>query len=296
MTNEPRGRTLAAGQRCLLHIVDLSGAVQTIWHADDLLLEAPNWTEDGRALILNGDGDLWRLDIETAALSRIPISGVPPLNNDHVLAPGGDFVFVSAGDGQLYRAPLKGGEARVVTARGEGDESFTHYLHGVSPDGDELAFVGVEEVGQGSFVVDIFTIPAQGGSRRKWTDGSVPVDGCEYSPDGDWIYFNTEQFDGHAQLARMRRDGSAVEQLTRDERVNWFPHLSPDGRQTAYLSYPSGTRGHPADVEVELHLVSDDGWDAPRTVAELFGGQGTINVNSWAPSSDRFAFVSYPMP
>jgi hypothetical protein len=26
----------------------------------------------------------------------------------------------------------------------------------------------------------------------------------------------------------------------------------------------------------------------------LQGGQGTINVNSWAPDSDRFAYVSYP--
>jgi len=27
----------------------------------------------------------------------------------------------------------------------------------------------------------------------------------------------------------------------------------------------------------------------------LFGGQGTLNVNSWAPDSKRFAFVSYRM-
>jgi TolB protein len=26
----------------------------------------------------------------------------------------------------------------------------------------------------------------------------------------------------------------------------------------------------------------------------LFGGLGTINVNSWSPDSTRFAFVSYP--
>jgi len=30
-----------------------------------------------------------------------------------------------------------------------------------------------------------------------------------------------------------------------------------------------------------------------KTVAELFGGQGTINVNSWSPDSKKFAFVSY---
>ena len=28
-------------------------------------------------------------------------------------------------------------------------------------------------------------------------------------------------------------------------------------------------------------------------VTQLFGGQGTMNVNSWSPDSRRFAFVSY---
>nr|WP_297636483.1 hypothetical protein [Caldilinea sp.] len=32
---------------------------------------------------------------------------------------------------------------------------------------------------------------------------------------------------------------------------------------------------------------------ASRTIAKLFGGQGTINVNSWAPDSRTLAFVSY---
>ena len=28
-------------------------------------------------------------------------------------------------------------------------------------------------------------------------------------------------------------------------------------------------------------------------LAKIFGGQGTINVNSWSPDSTHFAFVSY---
>jgi TolB protein len=30
-----------------------------------------------------------------------------------------------------------------------------------------------------------------------------------------------------------------------------------------------------------------------RLLMKFFGGQGTIDVNSWAPDSTRFAFVSY---
>jgi TolB protein len=74
--------------------------------------------------------------------------------------------------------------------------------------------------------------------------------------------------------------------------VNWFPHLARDGAHAVYLSFPSGTRGHPAGLHVELYRVAND-WTRPVGRIPLFGGQGTINVNSWAPSSDRFAFVSY---
>ena len=33
----------------------------------------------------------------------------------------------------------------------------------------------------------------------------------------------------------------------------------------------------------------------PETIVRLFGGQGTLNVNSWAPDNRRFAFVSYEL-
>jgi TolB protein len=42
-------------------------------------------------------------------------------------------------------------------------------------------------------------------------------------------------------------------------------------------------------------LVQDGNWGAATAFAELFGGQGTINVNSWSPDGRRFAYVEYPM-
>jgi Tol biopolymer transport system component len=109
--------------------------------------------------------------------------------------------------------------------------------------------------------------------------------------------FNTEQFStrpGHAQLARVRPDGTGLEQLSFDERVNWFPHVAPTGDVAVYLSYPPGTLGHPADLPVKLRLVAVDAWQEPTTLVALNGGQGTINVPSWAPDGSAFAFVDYP--
>lgn len=42
-------------------------------------------------------------------------------------------------------------------------------------------------------------------------------------------------------------------------------------------------------------LVRDGDWANPSHAVRLFGGQGTINVNSWAPDSRRFGYVAYPV-
>jgi Tol biopolymer transport system component len=161
-----------------------------------------------------------------------------------------------------------------------------------------LAYTGAEEVNGDAFgSLNIFSIPAAGGDDVQLTRSEKPNDGPEYSPDGHWIYFNSEMtssIPGHAQLFRMRTDGSELTQLTHDDRVNWFPHVSPGGNLLVYLSYELGTRGHPANKPVELRCMPPQGGKSEPLLG-LFGGQGTINVNSWAPDGRRFAFVEYPV-
>src|SRR5439155_25294388 len=50
---------------------------------------------------------------------------------------------------------------------------------------------------------------------------------------------------------------TGVEQLTHDERVNWFPHVSPNGKWIVYVSYPAGTVKHPPDKDVILRRMRD---------------------------------------
>ena len=293
-------RELTKGQRCQVWIHDTASRTnRMILETEELLLEAPNWTVQGDALVLNGQGKLWRLPIEGAVLQTINLQSVPPLNNDHVLDPDGEHIFVSTyDDWQLYRAPLAGGVAVQVSGK-EGPEGLLHFLHGVSPDGRQLAFVGVQaRITDDSLKflsAEICTLGSDGREFRQITSGGMPADGPEYSPDGAWIYFNTEAFSGHAQIARMHPDGSGSQRLTEQPTVDWFPHLSPDGRLAVYLAYPPATKGHPADLWVDLKLVRGGDWHGAETVAHLFGGQGTINVNSWSPDSTRFAFVAYPI-
>ena len=87
--------------------------------------------------------------------------------------------------------------------------------------------------------------------------------------------------------------------MTFDEDLNsWFPHVSPDGKKVVFIAYHKGDlkpNEHLANKNVVLRMMTAKGKKV-RTIHTLFGGQGTINVNSWAPDSRHIAFVSYRLP
>ncbi|HEY0375222.1 MAG TPA: biopolymer transporter Tol [Amnibacterium sp.] len=292
------GRTdLQAGQVSQLIVADADGGGRRLVLQTDRLIESPNWTPDGEWLIVNGQGRLYRVRADgDGDLEQIPVGAVGGVNNDHVLSPDGHRIYFSA-DGHLYCVPVEGGDARRVSNVHPDEQHYSYWLHGVSPDEQTLAYVSVEPEGdQPRARRNLATIPAAGGPDHQLTEGVNGYDGPEFSPDGRWIYYNSEEAasrPGHAQIFRMAPDGGGREQLTFDERVNWFPHLSPDGASFVYISYEPGTVTHPADLPVELRMLPAQG-GTPRTVVRLFGGQGTLNTNSWAPDSRRFAFVAYP--
>ena len=290
------GRSLREGQKCRLHVFDVATRLATvIAEFDHVLFEAPNWGADGKTLYLNGQGGLWTLPLDSPLEPRrVDYKGLPAINNDHVLDPDGEAIFMSAMDGHIYHGALDGGSIRRVTA----EDDVWHFLHGVSPDGATLGFVRPDPSGGPARLA---LMPSAGGPVTVVDTSAGHVDGPEWSPDGAWIYFNTERWaskPGHAQLARVPSANPAadrVERLISTSTVDWFPHLAPNGRLAVYLQYPAGTVGHPEDLDVELVLVDTTDWSTALARVPLFGGQGTINVNSWSPDSTRFAFVSYPL-
>ena len=117
-------------------------------------------------------------------------------------------------------------------------------------------------------------------------------DGSEYSPDGKYIYFNSNRT-GKMQIWRMKPDGSEQVQLTKGELNDWFPHVSPDGKWIVFISFPAEVDpgDHPFYKHVYLRMMQVTGGE-PKVIAYLFGGQGTMNVPSWSPDSKKIAFVS----
>jgi TolB protein len=274
-----------------LEAVDIDSADRRVAYLASGRFEAPNWTRDGQAFLFNRDGHLERLAAEGGAPTKIDTGIATRLNNDHGISPDGKQLAISDNSQEdheslVYIVPISGGEPRRIT------QKAPSYWHGWSPDGSTLAFVGQRD---GDF--DIYTLPAEARAgapaphETRLTTAKGLDDGPEYSPDGKYIYFNSERT-GHMQIWRMKPDGSEQEQVFSDDLNNWFPHISPDGQWMVFLTYAADVSGHPENKDVMLRLMSLA--DKKITLlAKLFGGQGTINVPSWSPDSKRLAFVSY---
>ncbi len=275
--------------RSTLETIAISTGDRRIVYQTNELIEAPNWSNDGAALFFNGDGLIFRLPLTGPAEPvRIDTRFAVYCNNDHGLSPDGTQLVISdgtkPGGSRIYVLPIAGGTPREITPLAPS------YWHGWSPDGLTLVYCAKRDDRFG-----IFSIPAAGGEERRLTTAATADgldDGPEFSPDGQWIYFNSDRT-GLMQIWRMKPDGTAPEQVTNDNFNNWFAHPSPNGRWLAYLSYAPEVKGHPADKEVALRLLPLAGAAEPRVLVKLFGGQGTINVPSWSPDSLRLAYMRY---
>lgn len=274
----------------VLEICDATTGERTVVKEFPYLIEAPNWTTDGQWLIYNSGGKLYKLSPDQPGEpQQIETGYAIRCNNDHVLSADGEQIAVSHGTkedvrSRIYTLPLSGGTPRLITPMAPS------YLHGWSPDGKQLAYCAERK---GNY--DVYVIPAEGGEEQRLTTAEGLDDGPEYAPDGQHIWFNSVR-SGLMQVWRMKVDGSEQTQMTFDETRNaWFPHVSPDGKQVVFITYYKGDLEpgqHLANKNVELRIMPASGGES-RLLVKLFGGQGTINVNSWAPDSRRFAFVSY---
>jgi TolB protein len=96
------------------------------------------------------------------------------------------------------------------------------------------------------------------------------------------------------QIWHMGADGAHPQQLSSDDAEDWFPHVSPNGKQLVYLSYTKGTKGHPANEDVKLRLLDLTTLQS-RVLIDLLGGEGSLNAPSWSPDSHHLAFTGYEM-
>jgi len=272
-----------------LEILDVETGNREVIYETETHIEAPNWSRNGKFLIYNSGGKLYNYSLKKAKVSEINTGSVTANNNDHGISFDGKTLAISSSadvNGKkrsvVFTVPVKGGTPKRITENGPS------YWHGWSPDGNWLAYCAERN---GNY--DVYKIPANGGEEIRLTSAEGLDDGPEYSPNGKYIYFNSTRT-GMMQIWRMKPDGTEQEQVTSDKFQNWFAHPSPDGKWLIFISYPPEVPAgsHPHNKRVMLRLMPVEGGEI-KTLAFLYGGQGTFNVPSWSPDSKKVAFVSY---
>lgn len=146
---------------------------------------------------------------------------------------GQDVVFSYAGD--LYKAPLSGGQAVRLTSH-VGYEMFARY----SPDGNTIAFTA-----QYDGNTEVYSIPARGGEPQRLTYTSTNSRDdlgdrmgpnnivMGWSPDGRNIIYRNRIGDGFiGKLWTISSKGGMSEELPLPE--GGFCCYSPDGKKLAY--------------------------------------------------------------
>jgi len=297
------GASPAAGaqqhiKRSKIFVYNINTKSAKIIYQADGVVEAPNWSPDGKYLLVNTGGNLYKLPLHGMNAStpvKINLGTLTKCNNDKSISPDGKLIaFSSSGrakGSQVYTVSSDGGDPKLMVPE------TPSYFHGFSPDGRWLAVVAKRN---GNF--DLFRLPANGGPQQQLTTNPGYDDGPDYSPDGKWIYFNSDRSGGW-RIWRMPADGAGpndkyAQQVTNGEYEDWFPHCSPNGKWLVFISFPKGTATHNDRMPgVMLRMIPLPGKkirNAPiQTLETFFGGQGSINVNSWSPDSTQFAYVTY---
>ena len=272
-----------------IEVMEVKTGLRKVLHTAPNSLQAPNWTNDGKYLIYNSEGLLYKYHLDNGNIEPLNTGTANQNNNDHVLSFDNKQIGISNHVGQkristIFVLPTTGADKPVQVTSPDSGHS---YLHSWSPNAKQLLFTG-----QRNNQFDIWSVDIASKKETALTSNPTLDDGPEYSPDGKWIYFNSVRT-GTMKLWRMKPDGSNQEQITFDEYNDWFPHFSPDGKWIVFISFPKeiDPTDHPFYKRVYIKLMPVSG-GIPQTIAYVYGGQGTINVPSWSPDGKYIAFVS----
>lgn len=269
------------------------------WHA-------PNWTPDGKYIVSDMGGELYRIPVngdKTGKPEKIAISQKMMATNDHALSWDGKQIAITGIVGPIPKHARSAADIRNPLFIMNMDGSDAHdvhlgWLHGWSPDGKYVVYT---QYHVDNF--DLYRIDKDGSGELQLTSNKGQDDGPEYSADGKWIYFCSNR-SGKWDGWRIPADGAGpddklAEKVTNGNTQDWFPHISPDGKWLYTLSYPMDHPDHQyigPDMKIKL-LRLENGLPAKgaklTTVRTFFGGQGSGNTGGWAPDSKRFAWTEY---
>jgi Tol biopolymer transport system component len=247
------------------------------------------WTPDGKSLLFCEEASpemgraVYRFFLETGEKQRLtsPPAGMGLGDAFPAVAPDGRTLAFARGTntkGEIYLAPLAGGEPRALTSQGQitaglawaADGGSIVYSHQpaigsafrlsrisvsggdprpVAETGQNVAFPSVAPQGKRlvyervNFDTNVWLYPLPGEERdrhpRKVVASTQMDVDPRFSPDGSRIVFGSNRT-GSREIWTCDRSGANLIQLTSIGAVAGSPRWSPDGRHIAFDASPQG--------------------------------------------------------
>jgi len=220
----------------------------------------------------------------------------PPKGNNSIVKKGEPIEIIATGRSPDWSPDGKkiayigfendGNNIFITTDTGGVSQQLTHLSSSLiwtpswSPDGKYVAFSAIMHGGPGG--AKILTVPSAGGNIEQITPDSLTVQGCDWSPNGKQIVFDSAS--PHYDAVSLWIINLAYNHLIRfatKRLYEGWPKYSPDGTRIAFESLSViGGDNH-------VWTVAPDGSDA-RQITKNEG-----QYPSWSPDGKWISFSSY---
>ncbi|HLF95359.1 MAG TPA: M28 family peptidase [Planctomycetota bacterium] len=270
----------ASGFRNVWRTTTAGGALfQVTGHPGDHV----TWPSTGASsdsLVYEFDFDLYTIDVRRPQPRKLSVTTGVAYDDEPVVkqftsgfkspawSPSGARLAFSC-RGDLWMAPVEGGEARALT-NGLDEDREPDW----SADGRTIVFCS----GPAAMPAHVVTIDVKSGERKQRTKEPGAYRNPRLSPDGKRIVVARQQDEG-ADLWMIGESGPAPFAASRDvdESAGCF---SPDGSSIAYLSSKGGKN--------EIVVCSSSGTERKRIDAGNGGRRGL----TWSPDGTSFALLA----
>jgi imidazolonepropionase-like amidohydrolase/Tol biopolymer transport system component len=193
------------------------------------------WMPDGRAILIWGEGKIWRVDVAAGRGAEVPFTArVEQTLNEAVRFP------------QKVHTP----DFQVKALRNVS----------VSPDGARVVYGALGHI----YIKDL-----PGGEPKRITTNAAFEFAPKWSRDGQWIVHTTWTDADYGRVRVVRPDGSGGRDVVAMPGHYTEPAFSPDGRSIVFRDAGAdGLRGPLYSARSGIYVVPADGSAAPRLVRE----------------------------